>query len=122
MLEWAGGRLAYSTGGTAFDKAAPERRAILLANASGIFADADSINDAQPDESRLASIPAPVTIVEATLSPPFLRRSCARLRELMPQARVVTMENVGHHITIDARAELLAILREALAGTDLPAA
>ena len=32
----------YSTGGTAFDKASPQRRETLLSNAPGIFADAAS--------------------------------------------------------------------------------
>ena len=105
---------SYSTGGTAFDKASATRRETLLGNAAGIFADSESLRSDRIDESRLASIQAPVTIIEATLSPPFLRRSCQRLRKLMPRARVVTM-TTGHHITIDAKDELLAHLREALA-------
>lgn len=107
---------SYSTGGTAFDKASPERREVLLSNASGIFADAESTGGDHIDEGKLATIAIPITIIEATLSPPFLRRSCARLRTLMPQARVVTMEGVGHHIAIDARDELLATLRRTIAG------
>ena len=53
-----------------------------------------------------------VTMVEAKLSPPFLRRSCARLRSQLPQMRVVTLDAAGHHVTLDARDELLALLRE----------
>lgn len=101
---------SYSTGGTAFDKASPERRETLLANAAGIFADAGSgLSDL--DEARIAAIDVPITLVEAELSPSFLRRSCARLRGLLPKARVVRMKT-SHHITIDARDELLQILRE----------
>lgn len=106
---------SYSTGGTAFDKASAHRRETLLANASGIFADADSIKTEDIAEARLAEIAAPVTIIEAKLSPPFLRKSCERLRRLMPQARVVTIEKAGHHIAIDAKDELLAHLRAAVA-------
>jgi pimeloyl-ACP methyl ester carboxylesterase len=111
---------SYSTGGTAFDKATAERRETLLGNASGIFADTSSAGGDHIDESRLATIAVPVTLVEAMLSPPFLRRSCARLRRLMPQARVVTIDRAGHHITLDARDELLAIVRAAVA--EVPAA
>jgi hypothetical protein len=42
-------------------------------------------------------IDVPVTIIEAGLSPAFLRRSCERLKRLMPQARTVTLANSGHH-------------------------
>src|SRR5690606_34952715 len=49
---------SYSTGGTAFDKASRARRETLLANASGMFADAES---GMPtiDEARLAEIRIP---------------------------------------------------------------
>ena len=102
---------SYSTGGTGFDRAAPERREILLANAGGIYADSAS---GLPSiaEDRFAAIHVPITLIEAELSPPFLRRSCARLRAALPHARVVSIANAGHHITIDARDELLAVLRE----------
>jgi pimeloyl-ACP methyl ester carboxylesterase len=109
---------SYSTGGTAYDKASPERREMLLSNAAGIFADAESTGGDHIDEGKLRTIAIPTTMIEATLSPSFLRRSCARLRTLMPQANVLTMEGVGHHITIDARDELLATLRHTL-GSDI---
>jgi pimeloyl-ACP methyl ester carboxylesterase len=59
----------------------------------------------------------PVTIVEAALSPPFLRRSCARLKRLIPQARIVTLADSGHHVGVDAADELLGILRAAITAT-----
>jgi pimeloyl-ACP methyl ester carboxylesterase len=106
---------SYSTGGTGFDRASPERRETLLANASGIFADFAS---GLPfiEEHRLAALQVPITLIEAKLSPPFLRRSCARLRAALPQARVFTIANAGHHITVDARDELLAIVRKSARG------
>jgi pimeloyl-ACP methyl ester carboxylesterase len=64
------------------------------------------------DESRLAGIDVPVTIIEAGLSPRFLRRSCERLKGLMPQARTVTLANSGHHVGLDAADELISNLRE----------
>jgi pimeloyl-ACP methyl ester carboxylesterase len=100
---------SYSTGGTAFDKATPERRETLLANAAGLFADSSS-GLPTIDEARLAQIRIPVTIIDAKLSPTSLRRASARLQRLLPSARVVTLDNAGHHITIDAREELLAAL------------
>ena len=111
---------SYPTGGTAFDKAPPERREILRRNAPGIFADFGSGAGEHVDESALRTIRQPVTLVEAALSPRFLRKSCARLGDVMPQARVVTLERSGHHIALDARDELIAILRERVA--ELPAA
>lgn len=104
----------YSTGGSAYDKASPQRRERLLGNASGVFDDYASGAGDQIDQSRVASLDVPVTIVDAALSPTFLRRSCANLTQLLPQARTVTLEHSGHYLSLDARDELLALLREAL--------
>jgi pimeloyl-ACP methyl ester carboxylesterase len=105
---------SYPSGGSGFDRSPVDRRETLLDNASGIFADADSGLGDVPEE-RLASIDAPTTIVDCKLSPSFLRKSCERLRELMPQARSVTFEQSSHHIGVDAREELLALLRDVVA-------
>lgn len=105
----------YPTGGSAFDKVSPQRRERLLANASAIFDDYASETDDDFEESRWASIAAPVTIVDAALSPSFLRRSCERLKQLLPQAKAVTFENSGHYVSVDARDELSALLRDAVA-------
>ena len=105
---------SYSTGGSAYDqKTPPERREKLLMNAAGIFADFGS-GDGSIDESQLASIGIPITLVELKLSPSFLRRSCQRLKELLPQARIRTIEHSGHWAGLDAREELLSILRESI--------
>jgi pimeloyl-ACP methyl ester carboxylesterase len=108
---------SYSTGGSAFDKAPPERRERLLENSAAIFNDFASGGGEHVDETRLADIDVPVTIIEARLSPAFLRRSCERLKRLMPQARTVTLANSGHHVGLDAADELLGILREAKTAT-----
>jgi pimeloyl-ACP methyl ester carboxylesterase len=105
---------SYPAGGSGFDKSPVDRRQTLLDNAGGIFADADSGLGDVPEE-RLASIDIPTTIVDCKLSPSFLRKSCKRLRELMPQARTVTLEQSSHHVGIDAREELLALLRDVVA-------
>jgi pimeloyl-ACP methyl ester carboxylesterase len=105
---------SYPLGGSGFDRSPVDRRETLLDNAAGIFADADSGLGDLPEEG-LASIDIPTTIVDCALSPSFLRRSCERLRRLMPQARSVTFEQSGHHVGIDAREELLALLRDTVA-------
>jgi 3-oxoadipate enol-lactonase len=105
----------YPAGGSAFEKASAERRATLLGNAGAIFADFASGPGDHVPEDRLAAIEIPTTIVDCKLSPPFLRRSCERLRELMPRARAVTLERSGHHVGIDAREELVALLRDLVA-------
>jgi pimeloyl-ACP methyl ester carboxylesterase len=112
---------SHPTGGSGFDRSPVERRATLLDNAGGVFADADTGLGNVPEE-RLASIAIPTTIVDCGLSPSFLRRSCQRLRESMPQARTVTFEQSGHHVGVDARDELLAVLREVVAGQGEPSA
>ena len=104
---------SYSTGGSAFDKAPAERRELLLKNSAAIFDDFASGGGEHVDESRLAHIDRPVTIIEAGLSPAFLRRSCERLKRLLPQAHTVTLANSGHHVGFDAADELVGILREA---------
>lgn len=108
---------SYATGGSAFEtRLSPERRARLLANAPGIFDDMASGAGAV-DERRLGEVRAPVTLVDATLSPPFLRRSAGRLARLLPRAERVTLARSGHWVGVDARDELLDVLRTALRKT-----
>ncbi len=102
---------SYAGGGCAFDKVPEHRREALLANARGVFADAAIPDGFEVEESRLADISIPTTIIDAELSPTFLRKSCARLRRAMPQARNITIERAGHHVAFDARDELLEVLR-----------
>jgi pimeloyl-ACP methyl ester carboxylesterase len=102
--------------GSAFEDASPARRERLLANASAIFADLGSGGGEHVDESRFGEIEVPVTIVEAEQSPPFLRRSCARLKRLIPQARTLALEHSGHAVNVDAPDEVVAILRRVIAG------
>jgi pimeloyl-ACP methyl ester carboxylesterase len=103
---------SYATGGSAFQAASEARREQLLANSPGIFADLASGGGAV-DESRLGDIRVPLTIVEAALSPSFLRRSSHRLKQMLPQARSVTLERSGHWVALDAKQDLLAVLRHA---------
>ena len=102
---------SYSSGGSALDAVSPERREQLLANSAGVFADLDS-EESTIEEGLLANITVPVTIVDAGLSPSFLRRSSQRLRQLLPHARNMTLERSGHWVGVDARADLLTILRD----------
>ena len=88
------------------------RYGVALANRTGILADLESGGGAV-DETRLASISVPVTIVAASLSPSFLRRSCHRLSQLLPQADTVVLEHSGHWAGLDARDEVVALLRDA---------
>jgi pimeloyl-ACP methyl ester carboxylesterase len=103
---------SYSTGGAAFDTASDERREQLLSKPDGLFADLAS-GGGTIDESLLANISVPVTIVDAALSPSFLRRSSRRLKHLLPHARKVTLEQSGHWIALDAHEDLIRILRDA---------
>ena len=103
---------SYSTGGCAFDKATGERRDQLFANTAAVFADLASAG-ASIDESLLGNIRVPVTIVDARLSPSFLRQSCRRLAQRFPEARRVTLEQSGHWVALDAREELITTLRDA---------
>jgi pimeloyl-ACP methyl ester carboxylesterase len=110
----------YPSGGSAFDSAPVERRQALLDAAGGIFADADSGLGNVP-EDRLGRVEIPTTIVACKLSPSFLRKSCGRLRKLMPQARGVTFEQSGHYVGMDARAELVGLLRDVVARAQVSA-
>lgn len=103
---------SYSTGGCGFEAASDARREQLLANAAAIFADLAS-DGGTIDENLLGKIDVPVTIVDAALSPSFLRRSSHRLRQMLPRAHRVTLEQSGHWVALDARDDLLAILRDA---------
>ena len=105
---------SYATGGSAFDaRLSSERRARLLANAPGIFDDMAS-GAGSVDERRLDEVRAPVTLVDAKLSPRYLRRSADRLARLLPRAERVTLDRSGHWVGVDARDELLDLLRLAL--------
>jgi pimeloyl-ACP methyl ester carboxylesterase len=107
---------SYSTGGSAWDKAVPQRRDTILESAGGILDDLDTPDgDALIDHARLGSIDVPVTIVDTELSPDFMHRSTERLRELMPQARALTFSESSHVAIMDAREQLLQVLRDTLA-------
>ena len=104
---------SYPAGGCAFEaKASEGRRDELLSNTDGLFADLAS-GGSTIDERLLANISVPVTIIDARLSPPFLRRSSRRLKQMLPQARSVTLEHSGHWVALDARDDLLKNLRDA---------
>jgi pimeloyl-ACP methyl ester carboxylesterase len=104
---------SYPEGSCAFDaKVSEARREQLLANTDGLFADLAS-GGGTIDESVVGTIGVAVTIVDAGLSPPFLRRSSRRLKRTLPRAHNVTLEHSGHWVALDARAELLEILRRA---------
>ena len=105
---------SHPSGESSFDRVPMERREALRGAAGGIFADAGAGLGDVP-EDRLGRIEIPTTIVDCSLSPPFLRRSCRRLRELMPQASTVTLEQSGHYVGFDARDELIALLRDVVA-------
>jgi pimeloyl-ACP methyl ester carboxylesterase len=87
-----------------------------------MFADAETATTHAIDEARIGALPMPIAIIDAKLSPPFLRKSTERLRRALPRARHVTIERAGHHITVDARDELLAILRDVLGTATSPGA
>jgi pimeloyl-ACP methyl ester carboxylesterase len=89
----------------------------LLENSGAIFDDFASGGGEHVDEARFADVGVPVTIIEAALSPGFLRRSCERLKRLMPEAQTVTFANSGHHVGLDAVDELLGFLRQATSAT-----
>jgi pimeloyl-ACP methyl ester carboxylesterase len=103
---------SYSTGGSAFAAASEARRELLLANSPGIFADLAS-GGGTIEDSEFGNISVPVTIVDAGLSPPFLRRSSRRIRQMLPRARTLTLEHSGHWVALDAHEDLLKILRDA---------
>ena len=103
---------SYATGGSAFAAASEARRELLLANSAGIFADLAS-GGGTIEEKLFGNISVPVTIVDAGLSPPFLRRSSHRIRQMLPQARNLTLEHSGHWVALDAHEDLLTILRDA---------
>jgi pimeloyl-ACP methyl ester carboxylesterase len=92
----------------------PGRRETILASASGILADLDSGDGEHVDGTRLAGIETPVTIVDARLGPDLFRRSVEDVRTLMPQARHVTLEHSSHIVMLDAREEMLDVLRRAV--------
>ncbi len=102
---------SYPNGGSAFKaKASDVLREKIFANSDGIFADLES-EEAIIDESKLDKIRLPITIIEAKLSPPFLRRSSQRLKRLLPPVHNVTLENSGHWVALDAHDEMLKAIR-----------
>lgn len=98
------------------DPAIPEaRRELLLGAADGVAADFGSgVGLEEVPAEALAGIDKPTTIIAAALSPPFIRKSVERLRGLMPQARVVTIEGSGHILAYDQPERFRAALEEAL--------
>jgi pimeloyl-ACP methyl ester carboxylesterase len=100
---------SYPAAGSAFEATSEARRKRLLANSVGMFADLAS-GGGTIDGRPLRNVNLPVTIVDAGLSPSFLRRSSHRLKQLLPQARQVTLQQSGHWVAVDAHDELIRIL------------
>jgi pimeloyl-ACP methyl ester carboxylesterase len=105
---------SYQAGGSAWDKAVPARREAILASARGVLADLDAGDGSYIDERHLRELGMPVTIVDARQGPAVFRESVDRLSGLMSQARVVALENSSHIVMLDARAEMLDVLRDAM--------
>ena len=113
--EWIRFISSYGAGGgSAWDRAVPARKQTILASAAGVLADIDADDHDTLDESQIANIEAPMTIVDPRLGPPMFRRSVERLRELLPKARVVTLEESSHIVMLDAREDVLDVLRRAV--------
>lgn len=103
-------------GGSAFERIPEARRQRLLGNIAGIFADLAS-GGGDVDERRLFDIVVPATIIDAALSPSFLRRSSHRLKQLLPAARRITLPQSGHWMSVDAPADLIQALRNVVQWT-----
>lgn len=64
----------------------------------------------------LGKITAPTLIVRGGLSPILPMEMAERLRAGIPQARLVTVPNAYHHLTLDAPADFTTVLEEFLGG------
>ncbi len=113
---WLRFATSYRTGGSAFERMPDERRELLRANASGVFADMASGDGSYIGDEDLASIRAPVTIITADFSPSFLQKTSASLAKRLPAVTARTLHGAGHAMAFDRSEALLAELQRALGG------
>lgn len=107
---------ARESGGSAWEDEAmsDERRQTILDAAEAVLADFDLGDGREVELDAARSIDRPCFMIDAAESPPFLRKSAARLREAIPHARVTTIEASGHALLLDQPERFREALEEAL--------
>jgi len=98
MERWA---LAYTTGGTAFDRFPEEWQEAMVVHAPAVLKEIGQLFRLYPGGSAVASITCPVTWLEGTLSQPTFHDARKRVCRLIPHTRLVIIEGASHAIHFD---------------------
>jgi pimeloyl-ACP methyl ester carboxylesterase len=106
----------YGGPGT-FDSMPPKVRGYIVATAPVNVRDWTSGTPFEPSRATLQSIDFPTTVVRGGLGHPAMRRIAELLRDSIPAAKLVTVEDGSHFLPSSHPAEIAALVRRHVEGT-----
>ena len=112
MYRWAN---SYTSGGNGFDRLPAEEQEGMLAHAPSTVREMDQLARPAPSSRVVRSISCPVTCVQGSLSEPVFPRAVERVRRLLPQTRVATIDGGAHMLHRDRPEEWVRAVLEAAA-------
>lgn len=93
--------LAYTSGGSAFDRLPESWRQAMLDNTGASLGDMNAGTGEYLSTGQISSISCPVTCLEGTLSPRFYHAASLRLAKTLPQTQLKTVAGAGHLMFFD---------------------
>lgn len=106
----------YGGPGT-FDSMPPKVRSYVVATTAVNVRDWSSGTPFEPGREALRSIAIPTTVVRGGNGHPAMRRIAELLRDSLPAAELVTIEGGGHFLPSTHAAEIAAVVRRHVDGT-----
>ena len=93
--------LAYTSGGSAFDRVPVTWRKAMLDNTKASLGDMDAGTGEYLSTEQIGSIRCPVTCLQGALSPRFYHAASLRLARILPQTQLQTVVGAGHLMFFD---------------------
>lgn len=112
---------AFAGDSDAWTRLSPEWKRTFLQNAPRWREEFADPATERPDMTALAEFMSPVLFTEGALSPPFLHRMSAALRERLRNAYTMRLPDVGHFPHISHPAQYVGVLHRFLVERDVPA-
>ena len=112
--------LAYTSGGSAFDRLPETLRQAMLDNTRASLGEMDAGTGEYLSIGQIGSIRCPVTCLEGTLSPRFYHAASLRIVRVLPQAQLQTVAGAGHLLFFDQPGAFVEALSGAAARSAFP--
>jgi pimeloyl-ACP methyl ester carboxylesterase len=112
MYRWAN---SYTTGDNGFDRLPREEQEGMLAHAASTVREMDQLTRPAPSSRTVRGIACPVTCIQGSLSEPAFPRAIERVRRLLPQTQVASIDGGAHMLHRDRPEEWVRAVLEATA-------